>query len=130
MNTRFVVIHYLSWHYSVALASFSVIYRDIIFFVADYFSLPILLKSFFAPWRRLAEPYPENKFNLSEIAAVVVVNSLMRLVGVIMRSIIIIVGLIVLVATIIFYPIILLLWLALPVIVLLFLLVGSKLLFF
>lgn len=130
MNIPLVVSHYLFWHYSVALVRFTAIYRDIVFFMSDFFSLSVLLKSFFAPWRRLSEPYPEDKFNISEILAVFVVNSLMRLVGIIMRSIIIIAGLMVLFLVIIFYPILLVLWLALPLLIVILLAAGIRLLLF
>lgn len=129
MNITLIVSHYLFWHYSVALVRFTAIYRNIVFFVADFFSLSILLKSFFAPWRRLSEPYPKDKFNLSEVMAVLVVNSLMRLVGIIMRSIIILVGLVVLVLTVFIFPLLILLWLVLPPATVLLMVAGLKLLF-
>lgn len=125
-----VVSHYFLWHYSIALVRFTSIYRDLVFFVADFFSLPILLKSFLAPWRRLSEPYPEDKFNISEILAVFVVNSLMRLVGIIMRAFIIVIGLVALVVIIILYPVLLVLWLALPLAIVILLAAGFRLLFF
>lgn len=130
MNITLVISHYFLWHYSAALVRFTAIYKDIIFFVADFFSLPILLKSFFAPWRRLAEPYPEDKLDFSEMMSVFIVNSLVRLVGVVMRSIMILVGLIALVLTVVLYPVLVLLWLALPLVIVVLLAVGLKLLFF
>ncbi|MFA5736854.1 MAG: hypothetical protein WCX70_00605 [Candidatus Paceibacterota bacterium] len=130
MNILSVIGHYFFWHYSIALFRFTLIYRDILFFIKDYFSLSILLKSFFEPWRRMGEAYPEDKFKLKEVLAVFVVNSLMRLVGMIMRSIIIIIGVVSLILIVFLYPILILLWLGLPLIILLLLGFGFKLLFF
>lgn len=130
MNILSVIGHYFAWHYSTALFRFSVIYRDIVIFVKNFFSLGVLLRSFLSPWRRLNEPYPENRFDLSEMASVFVVNILMRLVGIFIRSIFIIIGLMALILTLALYPVLLLFWLVLPLVIGLFVLIGVKLLFF
>jgi len=124
-----VVVHYLIWHYTRALVEFSHIYKNIIAFVYNFFSVPILIRSYFAPWRRMGEAYPKNVLNFAELGSVLAVNLIMRLVGVVMRTVMIIVGLVVTVVAIIFYPVLLILWLLLPFIITVLILLGLGLLF-
>jgi len=124
-----VIVHYLIWHYGRAVVEFSHIYKNIIAFIFNFFSVPILLKSYFAPWRRMGEAYPKDVLNFGELASVLVVNLIMRLVGIVMRTVMIIVGLSVTLLVIVFYPIILSFWLGLPFIVLLLVILGLGLLF-
>ena len=77
---------YFFWHYSLALAAWWRIYGNLLWFLYHFFSLPIIIRTLFAPWRRLAEPYPKG-FNPAATAETLVVNGLMRLIGLIIRSI-------------------------------------------
>lgn len=124
-----IIVRYLVWHYSLAVLQFSRVYKNITVFLYNFFSIPILLKTFFAPWRRMGESYPEDKTQLVEIISSFVVNMIVRMVGVVMRSVIILIGFLTVTIFIIFYPILLLLWLALPVIVVVLLTIGVALLF-
>jgi len=124
MRFVFVLGHYLAWHYSRALVEFSHIYRDILNFVFNFFSVGILLRSYFAPWRRMGEDYPEDKFDFASIGSTLVVNTIMRLVGIFMRTIIIIFGLLTICLVLIFYPILLLIWLLLPLLIVFLFLLG------
>lgn len=128
MRFFLVLGHYLAWHYSRALAEFSHIYRDILVFVYNFFSVGILLRSYFAPWRRMGEEYPVDKFDFANLGSVLVVNTIMRLVGIFMRTIIIIFGLLCLFATLVFYPLLVLGWLLLPLIIGVLFLLGLGLL--
>lgn len=129
MNFVSTLFYYLVWHYTGALKRLTIIYRDIVFFITDFFSLKILLKSFFAPWRRLGEEYPKNFFNLTEILSTLIVNFLMRLVGMFIRLILIFVGILTLSLIVLMYPICVIFWLALPLFILLLFVGGLKLIF-
>lgn len=130
MSFTSIILSYLWWHYTTALVRFTSIYRDIVSFVFDFFSLKVLLKSFVAPWRRLGEEYPKSFFDFTETLSVFVINTLMRIVGMFVRLILIIIGVLVLIIACLFYPLLFLCWLVLPVAILLFFLSGLKLLFF
>lgn len=82
---------YLSWHYSLGIVKFVYAWKNIHWFLFHYFSISVLLASLFAPFHRIQEKRtrgfdPQNWFE------VFIINTLMRAVGAIVRSIIIIVG--------------------------------------
>ncbi|MCX6751868.1 MAG: hypothetical protein NT161_03875, partial [Candidatus Nomurabacteria bacterium] len=111
MRFTLVFFKYIAWHYGKALLEFDAIYKNLINFIYNFFSISVLVKSFFAPWRRLGEEYPKDVLKIEEMVSVFVVNFLMRLVGILMRAILIIIGLVIWLLMIILYPIFLILWL-------------------
>ena len=82
---------YIAWHYSIGVAEFVRVWAGMHRFFYNYFSLPLLLRSLFAPFHRMQERRvrgfdPENLFE------VFVVNSLMRIVGAVVRMVVIVIG--------------------------------------
>lgn len=129
---RFLAIsfNYLVWHYGRAIFEFSHIYKNILGFLLDFFSIPVLLRTFFAPWRRMGEEYSQNIIlHFEEAASVFVVNLIMRLMGIVMRTIIIAFGLIILLLAVILYPVLIIIWLLLPLILIVLIMLGFGLLF-
>jgi len=120
---------YLKWHYGKALVTTFKTWRNILFFLFNFFSIKNLLGNFFTPWKRLADNYPKS-FSLKIYSLTFLVNTIMRMVGIILRSIVILFGLAIYIIFIIFLPVTLLIWLALPIIILLFIIYGLVLLIF
>ncbi|MBI2100113.1 MAG: hypothetical protein HYT48_02105 [Candidatus Vogelbacteria bacterium] len=116
MRLIFLPLHYLWWHYTLALWDLAIILRDLWLFLFRFFSLPTLVRTLLAPWRRLAESYPSG-FNPQAVLEIVVVNTLMRLVGFIFRLVMIVISIIVLIAAAILGVIFFLLWLLSPLII-------------
>ena len=130
MRFLVVILNYLVWHYSRAIIEFSHIYKNILTFLFNFFSIPILVRSYFAPWRRMGEDYTKNIFiDFEDAAAVFVVNIIMRIVGIVMRTFIILFGLFFVTVVALFYPILLILWLLLPLILIVLVFLGFGLLF-
>ena len=120
---------YFKWHYSRALISTFSLWKNVLVFLFNFFSIKSLSGNFFTPWKRLADSYPDQ-FSLKTYSFIFLVNTIMRILGIILRSIIILVGLACCVAYIIFLPVSLLLWLALPVITTCLIISGLILIFF
>lgn len=91
MSLAGLPVHYLYWHYFLAWRDGWQIYRDLLWFVNHFFSINLLVKTWFSPWRRLGETY-RGGFNLSAWLAALVINLTMRLVGIIARTALITVG--------------------------------------
>lgn len=120
---------YLKWHYGKALIFTFTFWKNILVFLFNFFSIKSLLGNFFTPWKRLADSYPKN-FNLSAYFYTFLVNTIMRIVGIILRSIIILVGLTCCIIYIILLPLSMIFWLALPVIIIFLVVYGLILIFF
>lgn len=128
---RFVTVlgHYFIWHYGRAVRDLTRIYKNLIVFTFNFFSVPILVASFFAPWRRMGEDYPERSIEPFDYFSVFLVNLIMRLVGISMRGIVIVLGMIFTILLTLSYPLVLLFWLILPFVIVIIFFVGFGLLF-
>ncbi len=113
MRIIFILLGYIKWHYSRALYSLTKIWGTFLSFILSYFSIRLLFKNFFAPWKRMTESYPKH-FNLKKYFFAFLVNSIVRIVGMIMRGALIIIGLFVFILLLILYPVALIIWLVLP----------------
>ena len=118
-----LIISYFIWHYSLALVGLFSLSRRLFLFVVDFFSVPILISSLFSPWRRMSEKR-KSGFNLGNIFSVLVVNTLMRLVGFVLRGIVLIFGVIVIIVSIIMSITAFVVWLLWPMLILGFLVYG------
>ncbi len=79
---------YIWWHYTAAFVDMFRIAGNLFWFLWHFFSIPDTLRTFFSPWHRLHETN-HKKFDLEAAASSFVVNTLMRIVGMIMRSLLI-----------------------------------------
>lgn len=129
MRVVSILFNYFVWHYTEAFASIFSLYRTFFQFTLNFFSLPLMFRTWLAPWRRLDEAYEGNIFNASQWGEALVVNTLMRLVGFLIRSLIILAALLALILLALSFPLLLLAWLVLPLGVVVLFLVGLGLLF-
>lgn len=89
------MIDYLRWHYSTAYRDLTRIWANYLWFVAHFFSLGILLKTLLAPYKRMKEKNTKG-LDLEAIGEVIAVNTVMRLVGLVLRSVVLVIGFVVL----------------------------------
>lgn len=116
MQVASLLGNYFVWHYSRAYRELIHIERNILWFLYHFFSLPELTRTFFAPWKRLGEE-PASIFDTEEFFSALIINTLMRIVGISMRLIIIVSGSIVLVIVALGSLLLLLVWTVLPFII-------------
>jgi len=86
-----VLQNYLVWHYSQALVGYIRVFRNLWWFLVQFFSLPELFSSLFSPYKRIVESRTVG-FNLEAWAGVIIINIMSRLIGLLVRTIIIVVG--------------------------------------
>ena len=115
MSQRSLIISYFAWHYSRAFVEIWNTCTNYIWAVWHFFSVPLLLKTFFSPWHKMDVEYGKG-FSIDNFFGPLIVNTLMRLVGMVMRAIIVCLGLICIVVVFSFGVFITIVWIFLPVI--------------
>lgn len=81
-----------SWHYSFGIKFYLHQYKSNLQSVVQYFSLPLLVKSLFAPWKKLIINEKTKGFNITEYFNVISFNLVSRIVGFIARLFLLITG--------------------------------------
>jgi hypothetical protein len=111
-----IFIVWLYWHFFEMPKFLLGVWKNYILFALNYFSLPILLKSLFAPWRKYKWNYPKG-LNIGEFFNTLISNAFSRLMGAFMRIILIAVGILFQIFVIFAGLIIFLLWILVPFII-------------
>ena len=111
-----IISDYLYWHYTTALTGFVRLYKNFWWFLVQFFSLHQLLSSLFTPYKRMTEPRGAS-LSLSAWFSYLVINTVSRLLGFIIRITIICTGLLSLIGLLIVSLIGYGIWLAAPVII-------------
>jgi len=119
---------YLSWHYTRAYVAIWRIVNNSIWFFYHFFSIPLLLKTLFHPWKNIVEKKKQG-FDMNHIAERVAVNGLMRIVGIIIRLVTVTIGICFCIATFISGLVFTIFWFCAPLISVLSLIVGVRLVF-
>ena len=115
-------VAYIKWHYGQGLKEFFGVTRNFLWFVVHFFSFKLLLKTLFAPWKRLGENY-EGVFDCGAFASTMIVNGLMRAVGFVTKIIVLSVGIVSYILVLVFAFFLFLIWILAP-----FILIGSVIL--
>jgi len=103
------------------------IWQTFLYFNLNYFSVPILLKTFFSPWRKYRSSYG-GLFDVWKNFESFIFNSMSRIIGAILRTFYIIIGVITEIFILIIGPIVLIIWIILPFLLLIGLILGIFLL--
>jgi hypothetical protein len=111
-----IFVLWLYWHFYEMSKFLLGVWKNYILFALNYFSLSLLLKSLFAPWRKYRWNYPKG-FDIGEFFTTLVSNIFSRLMGAIMRIILIIIGIPFQIFVIVAGLIIILLWMLIPFII-------------
>lgn len=69
---------YLLWHYVYAWADLVRLYRNFSWFLWNFFSIPLLSKTLFSPWKRLQEAAQKDT---AGVLGSFILNTLLRFVG-------------------------------------------------
>ena len=104
------------WHFLEMPKFLLLVWKNYILFALNYFSLPILAKSLFSPWRKYRWNYPKG-FNLVEFFNTLVSNTFSRILGAAMRIVLIVVGIIFQIFVILAGAVIFLAWAFVPLII-------------
>jgi len=110
-------IEYFVWHYGEGLRDFFRVFGNFLWAVYNFFSIPLLLRTFFMPWRRLQEEKKQQGFHAEEFFGNIIVNIIMRLVGMLVRLVTLIIGAAIIIIIFCASIVSLVVWLTLPLVV-------------
>lgn len=105
-------VSYFAWHYSRGLRDLLVAWGNITWAVINFFSVPLLLGTFFSPWKRMEDTAPEG--DIEGFFETVVVNMLSRLVGMFIRFWLIILGVLSGLLSVLMLALLVIIWLVAP----------------
>ena len=123
-----VFFEYLKWHYLEISKGILAAWQNYLKFYLNYYSIPLLLKTLFSPWRNYRWVI-NNNFVIQERIEVFVSNLISRLIGAMMRIFLIVFGFLIEITVIAIGLILFLFWLFLPLIMLIGFIYGLQLLF-
>jgi hypothetical protein len=106
---------YILWHYTRGIRDLFLVLRNIGKAVLRIFSLKLLLSTLLDPFERLGESYERGK--IEQWFEAFTVNTLMRIVGFLVRSSLILVGFFVLILWMMFSVLMIIVWIILPLII-------------
>ena len=86
-----IIIMWLLWHFYEMPKFLLSVWRNYLLFGLNYFSIPLLVKTLFSPWRRYNWIYPKG-FDVKEFFNTLISNTFSRILGAICRIVLIVVG--------------------------------------
>jgi len=108
-----ILVTWLIWHF-IEMPKFLLgVWNNYILFALNYFSLPILLKSLFSPWRRYRWNYPKW-YEVTEFLSTLASNVFSRILGAMVRVVLIVIGILFQIFVIVSGFIVILLWILIP----------------
>ncbi len=96
MDRSFFLVDHFAWHYGAALRDIFALWLNAMWFVTHFFSMPLLARTLWAPWKRMTEE--RHRAGFEDFMVAVIVNTMSRVVGMCVRMTLLIFGLCVLVA--------------------------------
>ena len=123
-----IAFSYIRWHYSEAFTQIFRIWGSYLWFIGHFFGVAKLFKTLLQPWKRLHEK-KGSIIQFQEFAASLTVNILMRLVGLVARTVVIIISLFAWVFLLVFGAFFVVLWALAPAAIVYSIIHGVILLF-
>lgn len=109
MKALLIPAYYLSWHYTSAIVHILAIFRNVVFFSFNFFSVKILLRNIFRPFRRTRyiskDPADQEH---------VIVSIMMSFIGFCVRTVTIVCGLLAVLLACVFWTVVICVWIVLP----------------
>jgi hypothetical protein len=125
---RNILVSYLIWYFFDVPREILKGWKNFLVFNLNYFSIPILIKTFFSHWRQYKWSYGRG-FDLKRYAEAFFSNLISRILGAMVRSVLIFIGILTEILILIFGSIIFCGWIFLPIFIIYGLYLGIKLLF-
>jgi len=123
-----IVIQYLIWQFFDVPGELIKAWKNFLLFNLNYFSISLLVKTFFSHWRRYKWFYGKG-FDIGRYLEVLFSNLISRVLGAIIRSFLLLIGLMVEIFIILAGLIVFAGWLIMPALLIAGLIFGFKIIF-
>ena len=121
------IVIYLRWHFGTGLRELYEFWENLAWFGYHFFSIPLLAKTLIRPIYRIHETAPPTAgLNIELFFENLTVNLIARIVGFFLRVFLIAVGILYEFAILIIGPAFLAVWLLLPVLAVVFMFMGMR----
>jgi len=120
-----VFLQYLYWQFGEMPVNILKAWKNFLKFNLNYFSIPLLLKTLFSPWRRYKVSYGRG-FDIGRYLEAAFSNLIFRIIGAILRTFLIIAGILVEIFILFAGVIVFISWLVLPAILIAGLIFGIQ----
>lgn len=120
-----IIFQYLQWHFIDQTKAILRAWKNFLLFNLNYWSIALLLKTLFSPWRKYRYSYGRG-FDIKRFFETFSFNVISRAMGVIMRSILIFIGILTEIFIFFIGIIIFLGWLILPILLILGIYYGFR----
>lgn len=108
-------LYYLRWHYSHAVVDLLHIVGNFLWFFNEFFSIKLLAATLFTPFHRLEDDRKKaGGLDFATMAEHILVGTIMRVVGALLRSVLIVFGIFFIVLTFILGIFFIVVWLTAP----------------
>jgi hypothetical protein len=114
MNILATVPIYIRWHYTCGIVESIELVKRLLLNVLHFFSVSVILRTFFSPWKREGMRYAHSE--VGSWFTTFIFNSLMRVLGMVMRTVILFFGLVIFLCSCIFSVVIILGWILAPLV--------------
>ncbi len=111
-----IFVAWFLWHFYEMPGFLVSAWKNYLSFGSNYFSIPLLFSTLFSPWRKYKWFYPKT-FDIKEFFNTLISNTFSRIIGGLCRIVLIIVGAVFQFFIFVLGSIIILLWLAIPFII-------------
>jgi hypothetical protein len=112
-----IILVFWKWYYGEAVKNVLAAWRNFVIFALNYFSIPLLLKTLFAPWKRDITRKPRG-LDMKKLFDYLAFNLISRGLGFLVRVITILVGIVFLILVVVAGAIFFALWLVMPLVLL------------
>jgi len=113
MSSSLLLLDFVLWYYTIAFRDILVVWSNFMWFIVHFFSMPLLLRTLFAPWKRITDEY--HITSIEDVLSTFVLNTMTRVFGGIVRLFILIAGLVFLVFGVLGLFISIALWICMPI---------------
>ena len=92
MGITLFLREYFVWHYGKALADMVALTKNFLYFGYHFFSIGLFTRTWMSPWYRMHEGHNRDLTDLESIGATIVANTILRLIGFILKTFVIALG--------------------------------------